>query len=55
MAGDRILCQLAQFIQSSIGKDDMVGRLSGQQFLVMMLDVGSNVALKARRIVATDD
>jgi diguanylate cyclase (GGDEF)-like protein len=46
MAGDRILCQLARFMQSSIGEEDMVGRLSGQQFLVMMMDVGSNVALK---------
>jgi diguanylate cyclase (GGDEF)-like protein len=47
MAGDRILCHLAQFIQSSIGQDDIIGRVAGQQFLVMMMDVGANVALKA--------
>lgn len=46
MAGDRILYQLAQFLQSSIGKADLLGRYSGQQFLAMLLDVNSSAALK---------
>ena len=46
MAGDRILYHLAQFLQSSIGKADLLGRYSGQQFLSMLLDVTSSTALQ---------
>jgi diguanylate cyclase (GGDEF)-like protein len=45
--GDRILYQLAQFLQNSIGNtNNIVGRYSGQQFLTMMLDVDTRSAIK---------
>jgi diguanylate cyclase (GGDEF)-like protein len=46
VAGDRILYQIAQYFQTSIGKSDIVGRYSGQQFLIMALDVDTHTALK---------
>jgi diguanylate cyclase (GGDEF)-like protein len=44
--GDRILCQVAQFLQASAGNDDLLGRYAGQQFLMVFLDVNSSVVLK---------
>jgi diguanylate cyclase (GGDEF)-like protein len=46
VVGDQIIYQLAQFLQTSISKTDVVGRYSGQQFLVMLTDAGSSAALK---------
>ena len=46
MAGDRILYHLAQYLQNSINKTDIVGRYSGQQFLTMLIDVDTHTALK---------
>jgi diguanylate cyclase (GGDEF)-like protein len=45
-AGDRILRHVARFLQTSVGKDDLLGRCAGQQFLAVLLDVNSGVALK---------
>lgn len=46
VTGDRILYQVAQFLQTSVGNDNLVGRYAGQQFLTMFLDVNSSVVLK---------
>ena len=43
--GNRIVYQLAQFLQNSISKTDLVGRYSGQQFLAMVNDVDARTAL----------
>ncbi|MBN2474568.1 MAG: diguanylate cyclase [Pirellulales bacterium] len=42
--GNRILCELARFMQARVGKLDMVGRYAGQQFLVVMFDIGPRTA-----------
>lgn len=46
LLGDLVLCQVAQYLQNSIGKADMLGRYAGQQFLTMVLDIDSSAVLK---------
>jgi diguanylate cyclase (GGDEF)-like protein len=46
VTGDKILYQLAQFLQPSIGKSSIVGRYTGQQFLMIVLNVDTRTALK---------
>jgi len=49
--GDRILFQVASFIQEKAGKLDLVGRFAGQQFLVVMLDIGPRTATKNAELI----
>jgi len=49
--GDRVLCHFAQLVQEYLGKDDLAGRFAGQQFLVLMPDVGSDNALKIVELI----
>ncbi len=46
LAGDRILYQLAQVIRKHTAEDDLVVRFAGQQFLVLVVGVGSRAATK---------
>ncbi len=46
MVGDRILAQLAGHVKSSVGQHDLVGRFTGESFLVMMVDVGPRAGTK---------
>ncbi len=51
LTGDRILHHLAQLIQEQVGKTDLLGRFSGQRFLLVMLDVGPRAALKTAETI----
>ncbi len=46
LAADRILRHVAELIREKAGKVDLAGRFAGQQFLLMMLDVGPRAATK---------
>ena len=46
LVGDRLLYRVAQFLEKHAGKADLVGRFAGQQFLVMVLDIGPRAAIK---------
>lgn len=46
-AGDEVLCRLAARLRLSVRRTDVVGRLGGEEFLVLMPGAGIN---KARRI-----
>ena len=49
VTGDKILCQVAQFLQSTSGENSKVGRYSGQQFL------GDDVGCKFRAALKNVD
>jgi len=49
--GDRMLCHFAKLVQEYLGKDDLAGRFAGQQFLVLMPDVGADNALKIVELI----
>ncbi len=49
--GDRILAQLAQYLEQAVGEADLVGRFAGQRFLVMMLDAGPRAATKSAELI----
>jgi diguanylate cyclase (GGDEF)-like protein len=51
LIGDRILYQLAQVVDESAGKSDLVGRFAGQQFLRMLVDVGPRAAIKSTEML----
>ncbi|HUT92214.1 MAG TPA: diguanylate cyclase [Thermoguttaceae bacterium] len=51
LACDKILYQIAQVIQSQAGEADLVGRFSGQQFLLVILDVGPRKAIKSAELI----
>jgi diguanylate cyclase (GGDEF)-like protein len=51
LACDKILYQLAQVIQSHAGEADLVGRFAGQQFLLVILDVGPRKAIRNAEFV----
>jgi diguanylate cyclase (GGDEF)-like protein len=51
LIGDRVLFQFGQLLKSAVGKSDLVGRYAGQQFLVVMLDVGPRAALKTFEVM----
>ena len=46
VVSNRILHQLAQSLQTTIGTVDIAGRYAGQQFLAMVLDIGPKETLK---------
>ncbi|MBN2578400.1 MAG: diguanylate cyclase [Pirellulales bacterium] len=46
LLGDRVLYQLAQLLQETVGKTDLVGRFAGQRFLWMVADVGPKKAIR---------
>ena len=48
---DKILYRIAQLIQGKLGEADLVGRFAGQQFLLMILDVGPRKALKSIELI----
>ncbi|OAN52308.1 hypothetical protein A6A04_01030 [Paramagnetospirillum marisnigri] len=52
--GDRLLQQTAQRILDSVRRSDTVGRLGGDEFIVILsgVDAGSEVALVAEKIIA---
>ena len=51
LLGDRILYQIAQYLFSAIGKQDMATRYSGQQFVIAFLDNGPRTALKNLELI----
>jgi len=51
LAGDRILRELGQVIQSTAGEEDVVGRFAGQQFLVMIGDCDRSAATNRAELV----
>jgi diguanylate cyclase len=46
LVGDRVLVHVAELIKSSASPADLVGRFTGESFLVMMPDVGPRAAMK---------
>ncbi|NQT40930.1 MAG: diguanylate cyclase [Planctomycetes bacterium] len=51
VAGNRILYQLGQTIGELIGDADMAARFAGDEFLIMMLDVGPRAATKTAELI----
>jgi diguanylate cyclase (GGDEF)-like protein len=46
LLGDRILHQIGQILQSTVGEGDVLARYSGNRFVAVLLDVGPRAALK---------
>lgn len=46
IAGDRILRHIGQMLNLAVGPQDLVGRYSGQRFLMTMVDAGPQAATK---------
>jgi len=46
LCGDRIIYHIAQLIAAESGEDSLVGRFSGQRFLVVLKDVGPRTAAR---------
>ena len=51
LACDKILYQIAQSIQSQAGEANLAGRFAGQQFLLVILDVGPRKAIKTAELI----
>ena len=51
LTGDKILHQFATLLKAHTGKADLAGRYAGQQFLLIMLDVGPRAATKNAEMV----
>jgi len=51
LCGDRIIQQIGRFIEGSVATGDLVGRFTGQQFVVVQLDVGPRAALKHFEVI----
>lgn len=49
--GDRVLYQISQLIVAQLGGSDMVGRYSGQRFLLMSVDSGPRAAIKTAELI----
>lgn len=43
-AGDRLLCEVAQRLESSVRKEDVVSRLGGDEFVILTSRLGSDEA-----------
>jgi len=53
-AGDKVLREFADILRASVRKHDVVGRYGGEEFIVLMPDVGKDVAYQvAERIRIT--
>ena len=50
LIGDKILVHLAKYIRETCGADDLIGRLTGQQILVVYCDIGPQAATKNAEI-----
>lgn len=46
LIGDRVLVHVAEWIKNKSSQTDLVGRFTGESFLVMMPDVGPRAAIK---------
>lgn len=46
LVGDRVLVHLAEWLKKNASPADLVGRFSGESFLLMLLDVGPRAAVK---------
>ncbi len=51
LVGDKVLHRIAEFLSSQMGKSDMVGRFSGQRFLLMTVDSGPRAAIKTAELI----
>lgn len=51
LACDKILYQIAQVVQGKAGEADLVGRFAGQQFLLVIVDVGPRKAVKSAEFI----
>lgn len=51
LLGDQIIQQVGRFIERFVGSGDLVGRYSGQQFVVVQVDAGPRAALKNFEII----
>jgi len=51
LAADKILHQIAQVVQGQAGEADLVGRFAGQQFLLVILDLGPRKAIKSAELI----
>ena len=49
--GDKVLTDIAQFIDDQIGSGDLLGRHTGQCFLIIMLDKGPRAAVKTAEFI----
>jgi len=47
-AGDKILIKLAELIKSTIRENDLAGRMGGDEFIVFLENVSSEMTLKAK-------
>ena len=47
-AGDKILIKLAELIKSTIRENDLAGRMGGDEFIVFLENVSSEITLKAK-------
>jgi len=58
LAGDQVLHQIAQTIQRSVRRVDIVGRYGGEEFLIILpetdIDAAASIAEKVRRLVGSD-
>jgi diguanylate cyclase (GGDEF)-like protein len=53
-AGDELLMHISRVLQHSVRRDDLVGRLSGDEFIVITRTAGAEAAAElARRIIAS--
>ena len=52
-AGDAVLSQVARLLQSNLGEDDMIARIGGEEFLIVLPDASRDAARRtARRLCA---
>src|SRR5690606_36454855 len=52
-AGDGVLCQVAEVLQNTVRRGDLVGRIGGEQFVVICLETdAAGVAQLAERVSA---
>ena len=53
LAGDAVLCKVAEVLQSTVRRGDLVGRIGGEEFVVISLETdAAGVALLAERVRA---
>ncbi len=46
LCGDRIIQHIGRFLETSVSTGDLVGRYSGQRFMIVQVDVGPRAAIK---------